>query len=251
MYKLGGKWGVNGLLYVHLRQVTYKSVTANKMISGSPWLWGSRKSAANMTALRLFGQQILKGKRAKGQSNPSPQYIQSQAVASYAWSVFRPVADAIRRGITSKLPKQPAASAWYGDNYSAIVGGAMAPAITPDPDLFIFSKGTMTPTSVSAASVISAGADTITLAWPATPVDVTQLASDLVNVVLFNKTTGLSAVIDATVARSAGALTPGIPPGFATLGDIVDVYFAFYGAPSTMTSGTSSNQTLQTVTVVA
>lgn len=225
-------------------------------ISRNAWMTGSRKTADNLTWRELMGQQIFQGIRAVGQSNPSPQFIQNQAVARAAWVLARPALAVIRLGITSKLTKQPAASAWYKDNRPAIIGTGVAPAIVPVPANYIWSKGTMTPTPLGLAASASAGARTVTVLFQTGIIDSTTLATDLPLLVLYNATKNLTAGfvgLAGTDDRSldAGTWAVSTSLGFMSTGDSLYVYLGWYGAPTTLNAGTSSNSLEQHITVAA
>ena len=217
---------------------------------------GSRKTARKMTWRELLGQQIFQGIRAAGQSNPSPQYLQSQAVAQFAWPMVRPALEVVRTGFTSKLTKQPAASAWYKANYAAIIGASTAPSISPVPADWIFTKGTMTPTPYTTAAVASAGAKTVTIHFQAGNADITQANTDFPLVVIYNadqqKTIGIAFGPGSNNRTTlAGTLIVNTPTGFMAVGDEIHIYLGWYGAPTTPNAGTSSTSVEESVTAVA
>lgn len=220
-------------------------------ISRNPTMIGSRQTAAGMTWLELKGQQIFKMKRAPGQSNPSPQYIQSQNAGRQLVAIFQKIADQVRAGFTSHEEKQSPYNAFYKYNYQNAFDLSSPPTATFMPSDALVSKGLITITPFDAAPVADASADTVALVWDNTLLDSTQLATDVVYLTVYNSTQDKWATGNGHAARSAGALTPSVPDGFMDTGDTVFVYMNFVGAPLTDNAGKSSTSVVQSVTVVA
>lgn len=214
-------------------------------ISRNPYMTGSRKTAANMTWREVLGQQLFQTIRARGQSNPSPQYLFNQAIPAMLWPIFRLNAQNIRSGWLSKLTKQPASSAWYGSMVkAAVINVGGVPSI--DGTLFGITKGTMTQTAFTA--VAHAATQTVVLTWSATPADITQAATDFTAVlatltspsVEFNNNDPMRAEY-GDASRADGTTTVTLPPGSFIVGDTVSVYLGFVGERLSSTAGTSSS----------
>ena len=220
-------------------------------INRGPWGWGRTGTTADMTEYRLKGQQITKGRRAKGQSNPSPEYLLTQAISALMWPVFRQVSGEIRKGWTAKLEKQPAASAWYKYNYAAgLPSGVLSTAALS------FAKGVITPTAITA--IADASDQEITFTWSPDPADDSQLDTDVLAYVVTNidRTpidNGYPAFIgnSPNIARSVGGAVQVFPPGTFATGDNLYLWTFFIGASATLNSGKSETSVRQSIITVA
>lgn len=225
------------------------------MINQSPWGIGN-KTARNMTQRNVNGQWILSGRRAKGTFTPSPETLGAQEVAAYVWAVFRGARDYVRRGWTSKLQKQPAASAWYKWMYEHAMGAT--PVTTPTPTVvdFRFAKGTMLATDVT--EIADASDESISFTWSTVLGDASQLLTDRFSWVVINvenplNPDGTYRILSGTSAapRSVGSLSVTTPTGWMTAGDQLYVWTSFSGAGATANAGTSSSDDFKAVTVQA
>lgn len=204
---------------------------------------GARKTAANMTWRELLSQQVFQKIRAKGQSNPSPEFLYSQLVPTVLWDIYRMIKSGIIAGWTSKLQKQPAASAWYGYNYKFGIINSGGFPIVNFPELKI-SKGTMTQTDFTVTNTTSA--QTLTLTWDPTVVDETQNADDqvLIAVANTNGTTDPQGnpqfFLDMTASRADGTTVVTLPAGTYVAADNIAVYLGFRGVSPNDNAGTSS-----------
>lgn len=217
------------------------------MINESPWGIG-RRTARNMTQRNVNGQWILSGKRAAGTFTPSPETLAAQAVARILWPIFRFWTGSVRHGWTSKLQKQPAASAWYGSMFkNAITGFPVTPVL--DPTALQVAKGSIAPTVITAT--ISAATQTLAIAWNTSIVDDSQLGTDILGFALYNVDTGYLYSQNAGLGTKGGAGVANVlfDVGTFTVGDVVRVIPFFYGAPSTANQGKSSDSVNLGVTV--
>jgi len=218
------------------------------MILGSWGLKSSRKSAGGLTTLVLKGQTIAKQKRAKGQSNPSPQYLQSQAAARLIVGIFQKVKSAINAGFTSMKPTESPYNAFYSYTYLNALDLSSPPAATLEPADLLVSKGLMTPTIESAATTAVASTGVITVHHATTEADATQLATDQSIIVAYNNTQDKWFAGIAAGLRSSATATITAPTGFMIATDSITVYFGMYGVAPAANAGTSSNSVNSTVT---
>lgn len=220
-------------------------------INNSPWLWNGRKSAGNMTLRTSRGQRIFQGKRTKGQSNPSSQYLYSQRVAALVWPYFRAAIGFIRDNWQRKKTGQTEASQFYAYTYKNAVDGTdpMAPVIQPEN--LIFSTGVMTATDILTL-VSDVSATTTTVTWDPTVLDGSQLDTDNAWLVLRNRTKAITYAFMVGVNRITGSSGP-IPNELidAELGDVIDAYLSFAGQLSTANEGIRSDSRYATTIVVA
>lgn len=204
-----------------------------------------------MTLRNVNGQNIAQKKRAKNTFTPSDTTLGAQNIASKLWPIYRPWRGAITKGWTSKLQKQPAPSAWYGRMYDVAFTDQDTPTPTLQPGELQVAKGDITPNSWTAA--IDASAGTLTLTWPTSLADETQLATDVVGVALYNTDTGYlyNQTLGVGTRGTGGSMVLNFPAGTFTAGDVVRVIPFMYGAASTDNAGKSSNSENIAVTVVA
>lgn len=219
------------------------------MILNSWGLKGSRKSAGGITTLVLKGQTIAKQKRAKGQSNPSPQYLQSQAAAALLVGAFQKIRAAVRPGFTSKGPTESSYNAFYAYNYLNALDLSSPPAATWMPADVLISKGSMTTTPFSATTTAVGSTGVITFHNVTTEADATQLSTDIQIFAVYNVTKDkwIGGLLGATRATAAPTFTA--PAGFMVATDVIEVYRGFYGDPLALNTGTSSNSVAASVTV--
>src|SRR5713226_570844 len=121
------------------------------MINRSPWLWGVRKTAAGLTGRTSLGIQILQGKRAKGQSNPSDAYIQAQNALRILTSINGKIATIIRNGFTQLMPGWSGYSAFTSYGYANAIDLSAPPDATLIDANLLVTKGSMTPTPLTSA----------------------------------------------------------------------------------------------------
>lgn len=206
-----------------------------------------------MTLRNVNGQNIAQKKRESGTYTPSPETLGAQAAAAILWPIFRKAASTIRNSFTSRLAKQPAASAWYKEQYNNVLGAT--PVITPvlDLDELTFGKGTMSLTTLNDIDA-DVSDETVTIGWDVFSDD-TVLATDRVSIILINKDAAdpIASMLQFSnvAARSATAYVAAVPTGWMSAGDVINAYLQFYGAPSTATAGTSSSTILLSEAAVA
>lgn len=219
--------------------------------SGS-FLKGLTGSAVNLNFRGFRDETVVSGKRKKGQSNPSPEFIQEQSIVRQLSAIYRLIKADIQLGITNKNGNQSRYNKWSSLNNTGAFNISAPPTATFIPANFKISSGVMTP-ALTLTAVADVSADDISVGWDGTSYDPTQLATDIPIVVLHNRTLDVWLQMPTSPqTRSSGIAQYNIiSSGFAVLGNTIDVYFSMYGAPGTETAGTSQVTGYVTTTVVA
>lgn len=218
--------------------------------SGS-FLKGLRGSATNLTMRNSLGETVVQGKRAKGQSNPSSAFIQSQAVAFQLNFIYHRIRELVQNGWTQLGGKKTKRGAWYSKAYGEAFDLSAAPVATFLPADLKVSNGIMTPTPFGGAVVADNSAATIAVLFSDIPQDATQLGTDTVFLAVHNRTQDNWYQMYGTSKDTSPGYTGTVPIGFMTTGDTIDVYMFFIGAPGAENAGTSSDSVYATATVVA
>lgn len=216
------------------------------MINRSPWLWGARKTAAGLTARTSLGLHILQGKRAPGQSNPSLQYLQSQAMAALLNPLYQQNRSAFVDGFTNLPAGWSAFTAFWHYAQSAVDKSA-PPDVTLNPLDLTTAHGSMTPTPFASTPVASAAAQTVIVAWPTSVADETQRTTDRAIISVFNTETGKFIGNGSANIRSTGTSTLTLPPASFVASDNLVVYLAFVAESTATNNGTSSDSNSRAV----
>lgn len=220
------------------------------MINRSPWLWGARKTAAGMTGRTSNGIQILQGRRAKGQSNPSEAYIGSQVAASLLWPIFRSASGFIKMLWYNVPSGQYASNAFFKRNYDNALDftDPMNPVVIPAN--LIFASGVMTPT-VPTSAVADVSVGNVVVDFPDTPSDASQSANDGSWMVIVNRTKNITVSGSGGIRSDGSAVLSVIPELQAVVGNTIDIYLSFNNN-GTIDPATSGSETRYiTTTVVA
>lgn len=210
------------------------------MLNNSPWLWNARKTAAGMTARTSNDRRILQGRRAKGQSNPSPQYIQAQGIAGVIWGIWHQVSGFIKSNWGNIAPGLNAANEWFKLMYEFGFDKSGAPDFTNEYDGWNFANGSMTLTEPTTLTAV-ASTSVIHIDWNPAVADGSQNANDVAWYVIFDRDSGRSITGSLPGARSTGA--SGIIAGdtlLMTAGDHLDAYLSFTALPTEPNAGMQS-----------
>jgi hypothetical protein len=199
------------------------------MINRSPWLWGVRKSASSMTGRTSNGIQILQGKRAKGQSNPSTEFLSNQAIARLIWPIFRAAQGLIRQLWTNVPTGAYAANEFFRVNRADAIDVSVPLVPTVEYANLVFSRGTMS--STTPLTVVADVSDNkVAVTFPTTPSDASQYGGDIVGIVIHNrdKNKWLSYTEDHGVRSDGTTGTITVNPALSmAAGDNVDIYLSF------------------------
>lgn len=215
------------------------------------FLKGLKGSITNITLRAFRSETVAQGKRAKGQSNQSPEYIQSQAAAGILTNIYRLIAAAVKVGFTSKASNQSQYNAFYSEAYKNALDLSSPPTATLVPADLLVSKGVMTPTAIDSITADSS-AKTVIIGRSIEAVDATQNVQDLVSAVLYNETQDKWLSFVDFNQRASDPNDPlNTTTGFMTTGDTVRAYLFYRGYPTQTNAGTSSNSVNGTTTVVA
>lgn len=220
------------------------------MKNNSPWLWGADGTAANMTAGNIRGVQFFKGKRKKGQSNPSTEYTESQWIASILWPLYRGNRSFINLLWQLKETKETTANAWFKENYGHLVGNYPTPPDTGDLTNFKAARGVITTTSIGSVTAdLSVG--TVAFAMSTAIADETQDSTDLLHLSVYNVEKATWSYKTPVARSTVGAVSVALPAG-TEVGDHVVLYTAFEGGnPLTVYYQKSSDSVNTNQTVVA
>ncbi len=208
--------------------------------------WGlkaSRKSAGGLTTLNYKGQTIAKQKRAKGQSNPSPQYLQSQAAAKLIVGIFQKIKTVILEGYTNIPKRRSATNEFFSYTYKNALDLSAPPAATLEPGNLLVTKGIMAITDYTAAPVADSGAQTVLLSLAGGIGGEHQALGQAAAGVLYNQSNGQWMYIADIANRQLFdfGLTIDTPNGFMSTGDTIWCYCGFFGQQGTPTFGYTSN----------
>ena len=201
-----------------------------------------------MTLRTSRGQRIFQGRRAKGQSNPSPQFIQNQSVARQLNQILHSILGVVRVGFTNMTTGQTAANKYFQYNRSNAFDLGTLPDATFLPADFIISNGTMTPTPITGVTSFVAATGVLTWHWNPANADSSQLGGDTPILVVHNRTQDKWTQAFPGVIRSVQPATYTFDTTFATAGDTVDVYLGWVADPAAANAGTSSKSTYVSVT---
>lgn len=222
------------------------------MINNTPWLWGVTQSAANMTGRTSNGIMILQGKRAKGQSNPSEEFLSNQAVSRLIWPLFRAAQGFVRKLWTSVPTGRYAANEFFRVNRAGAMDFTDPLNPVVEPANLVFSRGTMT--STSPLTVVADVSDNkVVVTFPATAADESQNVGDLVGIVIHNRSKNkwLSYTEDHGVRGDGTTGNIAVNPMLSmAAGDNIDIYLSFAADPFTINyPGTSESVYATTVAV--
>lgn len=202
-----------------------------------------------MTARTSRGQRILQGKRTKGQSNPSIEFLENQRIALTIWNLFRATSGIIREFWTRKSNGQTGASQFfaYTNKFATDFSDPENPALIPT--ALTFSAGTMTPTLPSSATA-NVSDNKVVINWPTTIANDSQAASDFAWYVVVNRTKGLYISGSAGTIRSVGHSADIVATNLQlTAGNTIDVYLFFVADPEAPNAGEVSD--CMNITVIA
>lgn len=222
-------------------------------IQRGPWTWGARKTAGDMTMLRLKGQQIARGRRAKGQSNPSPQFLQAQATSGGIWELRRQAAGMIALGFTLGLEKQGRPQRFYKYTWDHALSNTTPPAakIINYDETLLLSRGNMAITPML-TTTFSEATQTLALTWDDEILSYGKNPADKLMFFIKNRDTGLTYSITQVTDRGLGAASVTFPGTFAAETDTLLLYTAFIQTvddmgPVVPGAGLSSNSVFQEV----
>lgn len=195
------------------------------------FLKGLTGSAVNLTFKGFRGITVVSGKRKKGQTNQSPEFIQNQNISRQLKPIYHQGLAAINFGWMEKTPRQSRYNAWYGYAAKNFFDLSMPPVATLAGNAVMFTKGFITPTPVL-TSAADASARSITITWSAVPIDATQQLTDELVLMALNNTTQTWIAVHSddsvlSVPRSAGTFTGTVPAGLLTLGDDMNLFAGF------------------------
>lgn len=201
-----------------------------------------------MTGRTSLGLQILQGRRAKGQSNPSPEFIQAQAAGRIITGIFQKIPQVIDNGFMNVGPGQSPYNLFYKNTYNSAIDLSSPPAASLVPADLMTSKGSITQTGYSSTPTAVSATHLVHVAWPATIVDGSQLADDLSNIAIHNRTQDKWYGQPGGFTRTTGPTDVDVQVGFMTTGDTIDIYLGFYGQVGEANTGKSSDSVFVSIT---
>lgn len=213
------------------------------------FLKGLRGSAVNLTFKGFHSETVVQGKRKKGQSNPSPQFIASQVALARAVEIFQKAGSVISDGFTTGNPNSSGYNK-YSKEFFKHVDYSSAPAITIFYDEVLTSKGNMTITNLSDTPDPDVSDGTITLVWPTAVVDETQNANDISLIVVYNQTQDKWFGVRGPL-RSTGGGAISVPDNFMEATNVLRVYIGFLADETEENAGRSSDSVNTSAIVVA
>lgn len=202
------------------------------MILRSWGLVGSRKSAGGLTTLNYKGQTIGKQKRAKGQSNPSPQYLQSQAAYLLLVGIFQKIKPIIIIGWPGKKRTESAFNKFFSYNYKHGIDLTVPPIALLLPGNILTSKGNLTPTPYSSIPTSDTGSNEVVVYWEGGVQAPDQSEGDIGFLAVYNQTTNewWSDISSFATRSIEGPQSQFFNPpiGFISVADVLYVYLNWH-----------------------
>lgn len=227
-----------------------KTVSAFNMINRSPWLWGVRKTAAGLTGRTSLGIQILQGKRAPGQSNPSPEYTAAQETAALLWPLYRANQGMINLASWTLQPGWSKANAWYDQAFPIVFNGGV-PIFSPSViDNISMANGPISSTPFATTPVADESLGTIVWTMPTTVADSTQDNTDVLRVAIYNYSKGTWVYGQQSTRSTLGAISFTLPTG-TVAGDVLVIWTTFIGGSGGLYFEQTSPSVAVNVTAVA
>lgn len=214
-----------------------------------------------MTWRELLTQQVFQKVRAKGQSNPSAEFITAQLTSAQLWEWSRWMRALITYGWTLKgSPKQGRTQSWYQKAWQEMLDVVVLPAERPlNPDIAYFSNGVMAQTPFTATADASTGI--LTLTWDPSTIGFGKKDTDVLVVGWQNENAAGDQVVGfselTTYDRGLGTIGLPYGAGIWNAGNVLNVYAAFVategegGVLIEPGTGIASKSYHQAVTVVA
>ena len=215
------------------------------MKTQNPFIGRSRGSLANVVASTYNGQNVLKSKPLEVRNPKTAKQLNIRAVFSQATAAAKSLSAvssiAKRSARTGRITNKTARTALN----SAILGSRAG--VTPNVSLFtgkIHLAGNGIGQTSFNPSSISASSRKVSISWGGLP-PLGGSPSDKVTVAAFNSSTGLSAEVSTSVARSEGSVEALFPIGFFANNNRVILFICFDSADGLLYDSVASiNQTV-------
>lgn len=197
-------------------------------------LSGSTGSAWDLTLTTWKSLKVFKGKRKKGQSNPSPAFLAHQSAMSQLVAFGQSLTTVFRRSFKQYDGTTGTWAAWIKENISTAFDYSIPPTAVIDYDTVLVAKGVMAQTEL-ATQVADDSLNTIVVTYPTT-VNAGQNATDKLQMVVYNTTQNYKRAFSDIAARSAG--TASVPDTTMVAGDGLILY-AWFESQIDLTNETS------------
>lgn len=186
----------------------------------------SRQSVGGTTFSTWKGLNVLKSKPITVANPDSDAQKMRRSALRQVVAIFRLIPAAVNAGFKKLAVHMSPYNAWSSVNLKNAFDYSAPPDATFDPANFLISKGTISPTPIT-ANTNTNGSPTSTITYPTTTADPGQSASDLTIAVVYNVTQGTWGVAVGTALRSAGTVDVTMPANFVT-GNAIVAYLGFY-----------------------
>ncbi len=227
------------------------------MIISTPWIVNGRKSAANMTAVVVKGQQVLKGKSLGPTGIPTPRQVAQRVAMRTMVAIARATMTGIDVGFKQHITKQSPFNQFISIAISS-TGGCIDYSAPPlaafVPADMTAAKGTIAPT-VLLTAVADVSAQSITTTWNPLVIGAGQGIGDREFIVLYNETTDTWLATTTSQQRQDGANTQnvGMTGWSFIITDTIRVWMFFEGIgdDGVTPNGTVSDSVTIAASVVA
>lgn len=187
----------------------------------------TRGSIGGVTFSTQFGLNVAKGKPVSVANPQTDKQIMRRSALSQTTAIGRQILGVVSVTFRSLAVGKSAYNAFSSLALKEAFNYGLPPTATFVPSSLVISKGTISPTAPTNASVDGA-TGVLTVTYPTANEGVGQRNSDLAVVVAYNPTTGQWLGSITADIRNDGAATLDCS-SILNDGDIVDVYLAFVG----------------------
>lgn len=215
----------------------------------STLLYGASGSFEEVTIKKWKKLRVLSHKASGNFSNISQRFKDQQAAVRLVIPIWKQFAAAIYAGWVESKSFPGEYADWIGYTLRNAVDFSTpgSPSVTYAD--IIVAKGSM-PTTVTAVPTADVSDNKITVTYPSTA-GYKQATTDYLGLVVRNNTQNKWIYSLGAATRADGTVDINPPAGFLVASDVLAVHTFFYGAPSTDTANTASDDVVVAKTVTA
>ncbi len=215
----------------------------------STLLYGASGSFEEVTIKKWKKLRVLAHKASGNFTNITQRVLDQRSAMAMTVALFKLVASTVYQG-WKEYKSYPGE---YASFVSYILKNAISFMTPGSPSLTYanirIAKGSMPSTPILTASS-DASSNNVVLTYD-TNAGYKQADTDLIGVAVYNITQSKWLLYLGAETRADGTVTITTPTGFAITGNTLAIHTFFYGAESTDTAGTASDDVIASATVVA